>query len=292
LLRTILLGFLVVAGCQNDKNADDTGTRTATDPDNDTDTDADTDSDTDSDSDSDSDSDTDTDTDSDSDSDTDSDADTDTAGVETGGGNRETAETGSDTAETGSDTGETGSDTGETGANPSDTSTDPIDTAPQSCIDLGGALVLDIDNTPVTGNTSSCPAGSDLPLGQTFTAVDPTIARVTQPVRAGGLFPAGGITSRIVIHDGSFGGPVIASSSAFVPFLNAAQDHDIHYDLVPVLDVVPGNLYVIEWLDADDATAVSWYSITPGQYPNGDFIGCTGNIAPTHDMNFQTWSCN
>ena len=109
-------------------------------------------------------------------------------------------------------------------------------------------------------------------------------------LRAGGSFPAGGLSTTINIRSGSPTGTVRGTATTFVPGpVSAGTQLLVDFDFDPSLTIFTGFTHVIEWITVGDAI-LTWMGTSADVYAGGNAFGCSAGAIPTRDHNFKTVS--
>ena len=160
--------------------------------------------------------------------------------------------------------------------------------------------IADQVNDPSTTTSVDCGTGfgpgpdEGIYLYQGFVPTVDTLVAVDLRLRKSGTLPAEGVTTSIKIREGAYTGPVVGESSALVmPGTGTSGPQMVHFDFEPTLSLVPGNLYLIEWLalvTEPGVWSLSWMAtLDADSYPTANAWGCTLIELTTTDFNFITY---
>src|SRR6185503_10818565 len=113
--------------------------------------------------------------------------------------------------------------------------------------DPGAVAGPDQVNDPVSSTGYGCGSGGQS-LFQGFTPSASVLGAVELRLRAGGSFPAQGVTTSIRIRSQAPTGTVIGSASVTLAYRPVSTSELVRFVFGSPLRLTPGSLYVIEWL--------------------------------------------
>lgn len=187
----------------------------------------------------------------------------------------------------------------ESAAEVSDTEFDPVITTadPEEndfetlSICAGCVLCEDQINDVDTGTSVGC--GGPNSLFQSFIPNVSSLPAVDLRLRAGGSFPNIGYETTINIREATTDGAVLATATTLVPGpQDTGAQIDVRFNFSPEIVLTPGNVYVIEWIETDNDTILTWMRAEGDTYTDGNAFGCGGmNPIVDKDFIFTTFYC-
>jgi hypothetical protein len=107
-------------------------------------------------------------------------------------------------------------------------------------------------------------------------------------MRTGGSFPAGGLSVRLVVREGSPVGREVGQTSTFVAGPQPVGGTVVvHFDFTPPLALDPQGPFVLQG-PALSPAILTWFGVDSDPYPRGTSFNCGGSPIPTQDLNFVT----
>lgn len=155
----------------------------------------------------------------------------------------------------------------------------------------GCFLCEDQINDVDTGTSVGC--GGPGSLFQSFTPSVSSLAAVDLRLRAGGSFPDTEYETTINIREATTDGAVLATATTLVPGpQTTGAQIDVRFNFSPEIVLTPGNVYVIEWIETDNDTILTWMRAEGDTYTDGNAFGCGGmNPIVDKDFIFTTFYC-
>ena len=147
---------------------------------------------------------------------------------------------------------------------------------------------LDQRNDPAA-STSYSTGVSGNSMFQSFTPTVSQLVAVELRLKSGGGFPAEGVNTNVNIRSGSPAGPVLGSSTTFVP--SATGMDLVHFAFDTPIAMVQGETYVIEWFPAE-SSIYTWLGRDDDPYPGGMAFNRNGIAISGVDLNFLTFGPN
>ena len=150
-------------------------------------------------------------------------------------------------------------------------------------------LTIDQVNAASAEKSRGCGATQGS-LFQSFTPSVTNLAAVDLRLRAGGSFPSEGIETTVTIRSGGVGGDVLGTRTAFVSGPQpTGTELTVRFQFGPLLPLVPGEPYIIEWTTPGDAI-LTWMVAEDNPYDVGIAFGCSGQGIEDEDFIFTTYA--
>jgi len=162
----------------------------------------------------------------------------------------------------------------------------------ENCVSvlLTPLLTIDQVNDASTGTSTGCGA-TEGHLFQSFTPAASNCGAVDLRLRAGGSFPSEGIVTTVTIRSGGVTGEVLGTATAIVSGPQATgAELVVRFQFVPLLPLVPGEPYIIEWTTPGDVI-LTWMVAANNPYPGGIAFGCFKQGIENEDFVFTTYTC-
>ncbi len=146
-----------------------------------------------------------------------------------------------------------------------------------------------MDSSSGCGEYPPTGAGS---LFQSFTPSASSLAAVRLRLRVGAEFPSSGYSASVKVRYGTFDGPILAKATIIIPGPLVATILLVPvFDFLPVIELSPGDTYVIEWVTPREGSGVlAWMASTDYSYPEGTAFGCLGFVDHGKDFIFTTYA--
>ncbi|MFX1579507.1 MAG: LamG-like jellyroll fold domain-containing protein, partial [Promethearchaeota archaeon] len=141
-----------------------------------------------------------------------------------------------------------------------------------SCSDFAVTMYSNVVNDPYVGWGIGSGIGGS--IYQSFTANATGMVAVSLTLIAGGSFPETGYTTTVRIRSETTDGPILGTSSAFVPGpMTGGHQTEVLFKFSETLPTIFGNTYVIEWVYPESQAILNWMAAHYDSYPGGNYFG-------------------